>query len=113
MCSKLWQSVPSSFYLPAFTAEKTIFDCLGMLDSGERSLPVWRLVLGYTCNKVWIVNGSFHDYESMVCLEMCQLEILYFLELVNFKFSEHVKSWKVVLHKSTSRHSLCVFYIKS
>ena len=37
MCSKFGQSV-------LFTLE-TIFDLLGMLDSGERSLPFGRLVL--------------------------------------------------------------------
>ena len=30
--------------LPDLIAEKTIFDLLGMLDSGERSLPFGRLV---------------------------------------------------------------------
>ena len=37
--------------VPALIAEKTIFDLLGMLDSGERSLPFGRFVSYYTEQK--------------------------------------------------------------
>ena len=43
-CSKFDQSWLFTLKLPALIAEKTIFDLLGVLDSGERSLPFWRLV---------------------------------------------------------------------
>ena len=44
MCSKFGQSALFTLELLASIAEKTIFDLLGMLDSGERLLPFWRLV---------------------------------------------------------------------
>ena len=39
MCSKFGQSGLFTLDLPALIAEKTIFDLLGMLNSGEPSLP--------------------------------------------------------------------------
>ena len=44
-CSKFGQSGLFTSKLPALIAEKTIFDLLGMLDSGELSLPFGRLVV--------------------------------------------------------------------
>ena len=44
MCSKFGQSGLFTLVLPALIAENTIFDLLGILDSGERSLPFGRLV---------------------------------------------------------------------
>ena len=45
MCSKFGQSGLFTLELPALIAGKTIFDLLGMLDSGDQSLPFGRLVL--------------------------------------------------------------------
>ena len=44
---KIWPEWTIILELPALIAEKTIFDLLSMLDSGERSLPFGRLVQFY------------------------------------------------------------------
>ena len=45
MCSKFSQSGLFTLELPTLIAEKTIFDLLGMLDLGERSLLFGRFIL--------------------------------------------------------------------
>ena len=53
MCSKFGQSGLFTLELPALIAEKTIFDHLGMLDSGERLLSFVLGTQSYLNPLVW------------------------------------------------------------
>ena len=71
MCSKFDHSGLFSLELPALIAEKTIFDLLGILDSGERLLPFGRLVYENTvlstavqCNVVGYIDNGIVEYSS-------------------------------------------------
>ena len=66
LCSKFGQSGLFTLELPAWITRNTIFYFLGMLDSGEQSLPFGRLFSNcYQCSKFFIDMYQVSDCNAL------------------------------------------------